>query len=80
MLSTEALSIEPHRFQVDAYHRMIDAGVFDGDQGIELLEGVLVDMTPQGVRHARLLRRLHKTVLRAIGEAHEVLLLQFPLL
>lgn len=47
-----------HRLSVDDYHRMIGAGVFDEDERLELLEGVIVEMSPQRPRHARVIRRL----------------------
>lgn len=47
-----------HRLSVDDYHRMVGAGVFDEDERLELLEGVIVEMSPQRPRHARVIRRL----------------------
>jgi len=53
------LALEPQRrLSVADYHRMIAAGVLDEDERIELLEGVIVEMSPQGPRHAELIRRL----------------------
>lgn len=37
---------------------MIAAGVFDNDERLELLEGVIVEMSPQRPRHAEVIRRL----------------------
>lgn len=39
------------RFKVDDYHRMIDAGILD-ERKVELLEGVITEMAPQGTSHA----------------------------
>ena len=44
-----------HRFSVDQYHRMVQAGVFDEDDRLELLDGVIVEMSPQGPEHARII-------------------------
>lgn len=53
------LAQEPQRLlSVDDYHRMIAAGVFEEDEHIELLEGVIVEMTPQRPRHAEVISRL----------------------
>jgi Uma2 family endonuclease len=53
------LDQEPKRLlSVDDYHRMIAAGVFDEDEHIELLEGVIVEMSPQRPRHAEVISRL----------------------
>ena len=39
------------KFKVDDYHRMIHAGILDGRK-VELLEGVITEMAPQGTPHA----------------------------
>lgn len=39
------------RFTLDAYHRMIEAGIL-ADRRVELLDGVIVDMAPEGPYHA----------------------------
>ena len=46
------------RLSVGDYHRMIEAEILGEDDHVELLEGVMVQMTPQGPRHARLIQRL----------------------
>jgi Uma2 family endonuclease len=43
----------PYRWTVDHYHRAINAGVFEG-QPIELLNGALIEMSPEGIPHAGL--------------------------
>ena len=40
------------RLSVGDYHRMVSAGVFDEDERLELLEGVIVEMSPRSPRHA----------------------------
>lgn len=62
----------PHRFSVDAYHRMIDAGILGEDDRVELLEGVIVAMSPQSVAHARIITRLTRMLVLHMGEAFEV--------
>jgi len=46
------------RLHLHEYHRMIEAGVFDEDEGVELLEGVIVGMSPQNADHALVVERL----------------------
>jgi Uma2 family endonuclease len=46
-----------HRLSVDEYHRMVATGLFE-DARLELLEGVIVEMSPQTPRHARIIRLL----------------------
>ena len=40
------------RFTVDDFHRMGEAGVFAPDERVELIEGVVVEMSPIGDPHA----------------------------
>jgi len=47
-----------HRLTADAVLRMVDAGILDEDARVELLEGVLVDMSPKSPAHAQILSSL----------------------
>ena len=40
-----------HRLSIDEYHRLIDAGGLDEDARIELLDGLLADMSPKSPQH-----------------------------
>lgn len=44
--------IPRRRFTVDEYHRMGEAGIFQPDERVELIEGDIVQMAPIGPRHA----------------------------
>jgi Uma2 family endonuclease len=47
----EILATEPLRLMsVKEYDRIVECGAFD-DEHVELLEGVVVEMSPQGTRH-----------------------------
>jgi Uma2 family endonuclease len=61
--------LELRRLSVAEYHRMIEAGVFDEDERLELLEGVIVRMSPQKERHARAIQRLTRTLVRTAPES-----------
>jgi Uma2 family endonuclease len=41
-----------HLWTVDEYHRMIESGILSADQHVELLDGLIVEMTPQLPPHA----------------------------
>ncbi len=43
-----------HKVDVDAYHRMAEAGIFGESHHIELIDGDLIDMAPIGQSHAAL--------------------------
>jgi Uma2 family endonuclease len=58
------------------YERMVDEGFF-GDEHIELLDGVIIEMTPQGTRHAATVQRLTDRLAAALG-ARASLRVQLP--
>lgn len=47
-----------HRFTVDEFHRMGEAGIFSEDDRVELINGEIVEMTPIGSAHASCVRDL----------------------
>jgi Uma2 family endonuclease len=57
--------VEAHHWTREEYEQLVEAGVFD-EWKIELVEGVLYDMTPQSARHSgtvqKLLRELRSLV------------------
>jgi Uma2 family endonuclease len=64
---------ELHRYSLEEYHRLIDAGGFDEDQRVELLDGLLVSMSPKTPAHERTVRWLARWLMHAIDEErHEV--------
>lgn len=48
-----------HLFTVEEYHRMMEAGLFEG-QRIELIYGKIVDMSPSKSNHAGVIAKLIK--------------------
>lgn len=61
MRSLDALEsslIAPRRFTLEEYHRLLHVGVLGEDEHVELLEGLIVDMAPQGRPHALAISRL----------------------
>ena len=46
------------RLSVEDYYRMIEAGILDEDDRVELIAGVIVEMSPRGPKHARAIQRL----------------------
>lgn len=51
------------------YDRMVELGFFDEDEHVELLEGMLVQMSPQGAHHAALTMRLSKILSRTLDDS-----------
>ena len=52
-----------HRLTVDDVARMLEAGVLTEDTPVELLEGMLVEMTPKVPTHTGILTRLDRWLL-----------------
>lgn len=51
---------------------MIAAGILGEDERVQLIDGVLVAMTPQGPAYALVIQRLTRLLIQALGEAFEV--------
>jgi Uma2 family endonuclease len=66
-----------YRLSVEAYDRMIEAGVLPPDARIELLEGVLYEMPPMGRPHQAVLRVLLQVFASLAAERR--LLVQMPI-
>ena len=43
-----------HKLSVKDYEKMIDIGIFDGDDRVELLDGVIVEISPKKTGHANI--------------------------
>lgn len=48
----EAERPPPHRFTIDEYYKMAEAGILAEDDRVELLDGEIVDMPPISSEHA----------------------------
>ncbi len=66
-----------HRFTVDQYHRMIQAGVLTENDRVELLEGWIVDKMPQHPPHSTTIAVLRRHLSEKLPEQW-VLRLQSP--
>ena len=67
----DTLPEEFRPLRVEEYHRLIDAGVFDGTH-VELVGGVLVEMSPQGDAHFGLIPYLTHMLVDMVGDAFVV--------
>lgn len=47
-----------HRHSLESYHRLIEAGGFGEDERVELLDGLLVEMSPKSPAHEAAIRWL----------------------
>lgn len=70
--------LSPRPFSVADYHRMIDAGILAEDERVELLEGVIVLMSPQKDKHAHAIEELTFVLARQLPDQYR-LRCQLPL-
>ena len=50
-----------HRLSADEYHQLIESGGLDEDTRVELIEGLLVDMSPKSREHENVIAWLAAT-------------------
>lgn len=61
--------MQPHRFTIEDYHAMGDAGILPRDRRVELIDGQVVEMSPIGRRHLAAVDRLNRMFVLACGTA-----------
>jgi Uma2 family endonuclease len=54
------------------YERLVELGVFQPGERLELIDGLLVVREPQGSRHAATIRRVLAALRRALGDAWQI--------
>lgn len=54
-----ATTLPVHRLDLDTYDQMVESGALEGER-VELLQGLIVDMSPQSPAHARVIAMLTK--------------------
>lgn len=65
-------SLPRRLFTAAEVDRMVEAGVIDADEPLELIEGELIEVSPQGPQHIRPLAWLTGRLARAYGEGFTV--------
>jgi Uma2 family endonuclease len=63
-----AVASDVHRFSLDEYHRLIECGGFDEDARVELIEGVITNMSPRTREHDNAIRWLNRWLMRSVDE------------
>ncbi len=58
---------DTHHFSVEDYHRMGEAGIFEG-QRVELLNGQIVDMSPVNSNHSGVINLLNRLLSRRLTD------------
>jgi Uma2 family endonuclease len=55
-----------HRFSLDQYHQLIESGGFGDDMRVELIDGLIVEMSPKTPKHERVVRWLLNELARRV--------------
>ena len=61
------MTVATYKWTIDRYHHAVEAGVFD-DVPVELLNGELIEMSPEGLPHAGLSDSSSRYLQRLLGE------------
>jgi Uma2 family endonuclease len=72
-----SVGLSRRRFSVEEYHRMAEAGFFESDDRLELLEGGIIEMSPIGSRHAACVNKLN-AILSRLPEERGIVGIQNP--
>jgi Uma2 family endonuclease len=59
----------PFRFSSEDYVRLVELGVLSGEDRVELMDGEVIEMSPEGSRHSACIRRLMRFLVEHAGEA-----------
>jgi hypothetical protein len=62
------LDLEPRPIRIDEYHQMIAAGILSEDDKVELIERVIVSVSPRSPKHAFAIQRLAAILYRLLDE------------
>jgi Uma2 family endonuclease len=57
----------PAKYTVERYFALVDRGILEPDDKVELLEGVVVAMAPEGLWHANTVRLVARALTNAVG-------------
>jgi Uma2 family endonuclease len=59
--------VETYRFSVEEFNKLGEAGIFDEDDRVELLDGEIIVMSPIGTQHAGTTMRVHWGLQQKLG-------------
>lgn len=65
------MTLTTAKWTIEEYHRLVETGILD-DKRVELLEGIIVDMAPEGMPHAVYCSESIKYLRTLLGDRAEV--------
>jgi Uma2 family endonuclease len=66
------MSVQLRRWTREEYDRLVDVGVLGEDEHVELIEGEIVEMTPQNAPHATAVRLVQEALRTVVGAGFDV--------
>ncbi len=78
-MATTVRPAELHRLSIDEYHQLVASGGLDGGSRIELIDGLLVDMSPRTPRHEKAIRWLIDWLIDNLDRSEYQLMVTGPL-
>lgn len=66
------MSVRAKQWTRQEYDRLVAAGAFPPEARVQLIQGEIVEMTPQSAAHATTVLRLHKNLQAIFHEGHHV--------
>jgi Uma2 family endonuclease len=70
---------EVHRLSIDEYHQLIESGGLDDDTRIELIDGLIVDMSPRTPKHENAIQWLMDWIIDRLDRSRYALRIAAPL-
>lgn len=68
----EAIEVVPKRWTREEYERLGELGIFEGKPRVELIEGQILEMSPQNTPHSKAIAHLTRLLSRLLSEQHYV--------
>ena len=65
-------AVRPHLWTRNEYERMIEAGILHPESRLELVEGEILSMSPQGSRHITAIRLVETALREVFTTGHDV--------
>ena len=80
ILQSSEYSFPLRRFSVSEYQKMGEAGILSEDEHIELIDGVIIQMSTEGTRHSVIITKIAMQFYGLVTEGKVLLRVQNPIL
>lgn len=66
------LQLQARRIRLDEYHRMAECGILGPEERVELIDGIILPLSPQNLPHSTSIRLINMLLTRLFGATHVV--------